>query len=167
MEKLRKISDAVNRVVAYLAAAIFVVLIVACVMQVFFRFVLNNSLSWTEELARYCFIWMHLIGASLLCQKNEHATVTLFLDMVHGKAAHLLGLVIELVILFDGGFMLVYGSQLAYASRGNLSAALSANMALVNSSVAVGGALLMFQAIMKIATHLCEIKQAAKGGAVE
>lgn len=51
MKTLQRISDRTNKVVSYLGMAIFVVLIIACVMQVFFRFVLNDSLSWTEELA--------------------------------------------------------------------------------------------------------------------
>ena len=51
MKTLQRISDRTNKVVSYLGMVIFVVLIIACVMQVFFRFVLNDSLSWTEELA--------------------------------------------------------------------------------------------------------------------
>ena len=66
MKSLQRVSDTVNRTVSYVGIAVFLVLILACVMQVFFRFVLNHSLSWTEELARYCFIWMHMLGASLL-----------------------------------------------------------------------------------------------------
>ena len=66
MKVLQRVSDTVNRIVGYVGIAVFLALIIACVMQVFFRFVLNNSLSWTEELARYCFIWMHMLGASIL-----------------------------------------------------------------------------------------------------
>ena len=61
MEQLKKFADLVNKVVAVFAIILFVILICACVLQVFFRFVLHNSLSWSEELARFCFIWMHLI----------------------------------------------------------------------------------------------------------
>ena len=61
MKTLRRVSDTVNKAVSYVGVALFCVLIVACVLQVFFRFVLNNSLAWSEELARYCFIWMHMI----------------------------------------------------------------------------------------------------------
>ena len=66
MKKLEQVSDIINKCVSYIGMVIFIVLIVACVAQVFFRFILNNSLSWSEELARYCFIWMHMLGASLV-----------------------------------------------------------------------------------------------------
>lgn len=144
MKILQRVSDMVNRIVSYVGIAVFFVLIIACVMQVFFRFVLSNSLSWTEELARYCFIWMHMLGASLLIEGSEHATVTAVLDLLHGVVRRVVDVIIELIIFFDGTIMLYAGLQLAYSSRNNLSIALSIPMWCINSSVAVGGLLLMF-----------------------
>lgn len=151
MKKLQQASDAVNKCVSCMGAVILVVMIVACVAQVFFRFVLNNSLSWSEELARYCFIWMHMLGASLLIRGNGHATVTAVLDLLHGTVRKVVDILIELVIFFDGTVMLYAGLRLAYCARRNLSTALSVPMWCINSSVAVGGLLLMFQAFVTIA----------------
>lgn len=156
MKTLKKVSDTLNKAVSYIGICIFVVLIVACVTQVFFRFVLNNSLSWTEELARYCFIWMHMLGASLLIETGGHATVTAVLDLLHGAVRKIVDLIIELVIFFDGTMMLYAGIQLSYSSRNNLSTAMSVPMWCINSSVAVGGILLMFQALVAIAVILLE-----------
>ena len=151
MKQLKKVSNTVNSIVSYTGMVLFVVLIVACVSQVFFRFVLNNSLSWTEELARYCFIWMHLIGSSLLIEGSSHATVTVIMDLMHGMARRVLDTVIELIVFFNGVIMLYSGTVLAYSSRTNLSTAMSIPMWIINSSVAVGGLLLMFQAFVKLA----------------
>ena len=73
MKQLQKFSEAVNNVVSHIGMVFFIILIIACVLQVFFRFILNNSLSWSEELARYCFIWMHMLGTSLLIPAGETA----------------------------------------------------------------------------------------------
>ena len=145
MKKLEQVSDIINKCVSYIGMVIFIVLIVACVAQVFFRFILNNSLSWSEELARYCFIWMHMLGASLLIEGSGHATVTAILDLMHGTLRKIVDIII------DGTVMLYAGLKLAYSSRTNLSTALSVPMWCINSSVAVGGILLMFQAFVAIA----------------
>ncbi len=159
MKMLKRFSNAVNTAVSYVGISLFAILIVACIAQVFFRFVLNNSLSWTEELARYCFIWMHMIGASLLIASSEHATVTAILDLLHGAARKVLDVLIEAVIFFDGAIMLRSGVILSYSSRANLSTAMSVPMWIINSSVAVGGLLLMIQAVVKIAVIVLDNPQ--------
>ena len=163
MKNLRRVSNAVNNVVSYTGMILFVILIFACVAQVFFRFVLNNSLSWTEELARYCFIWMHMIGASLLIEANGHATVTVILDLMHGAVRKVFDILIELIILFNGVVMLHSGWVLSYSSRNNLSTAMSVPMWMINSSVAVGGLLMVFQALVRIAVVLAG-EQTQEGG---
>lgn len=165
MKMLKRVSNTVNMAVSYVGISLFAVLIVACVAQVFFRFVLNNSLSWTDELARYCFIWMHMIGASLLIGGSEHATVTAVLDLLHDTARKILDIIIELVIFFDGTVMLYSGVLLSYSSRANLSTAMSVPMWVINSSVALGGLLLMFQAVVKIAVLLLDKQEAREGDA--
>ncbi len=150
MKNIKAISDKINTAVSYIGIIFFIVLIVACVAQVFFRFILNNSLSWTEELARYCFIWMHMIGTSLLIETKGHATVTVILDSLKGNAKKFLELIIEIVILLNGAFMAYTGFLLAQSSKANLSTALGIPMWIINISVAVGGILVIIQAIVQI-----------------
>lgn len=159
MKTLHRVSDTVNKVVSWTGFALFTVLIIACVMQVFFRFVLNNSLTWTEELARYCFVWMHMIGASLLIEARGHATVTVILDMLHGVVRKIVDIIIEMIIFFNGSVMLYAGLKLAISTRNNLSTAMSVPMWVINISVAVGGILLMFQAFVQILVLLLEKKE--------
>jgi TRAP-type C4-dicarboxylate transport system permease small subunit len=60
----------------YFCAFILAVLVLGLGLQVFFRYVLNASLSWSEELSRFCFIWSIYLGASLAVKKEQHVRVT-------------------------------------------------------------------------------------------
>ena len=55
-----------------LAAVFFVIMLVALFIQVFFRFVLNNPIGWTEELAVTCFVMMVYIGSIGATRNDEH-----------------------------------------------------------------------------------------------
>ena len=61
---LRTIDRVVARWERGAAVALLAVTVVIVVLQVFFRYVLNSSLSWSEEAARYLFIWAALLGFS-------------------------------------------------------------------------------------------------------
>ena len=89
-----------------------------------------------------------------MIEGSGHATVTAVLDLLHGVVRKIVDIIIELIIFFNGTVMLYAGLKLAYSSRNNLSTALSVPMWCINSSVAVGGLLLMFQAFVAIAVIL-------------
>jgi TRAP-type C4-dicarboxylate transport system permease small subunit len=53
---------------------------VVIIAQVFSRYVLQNSISWSEELARYLMIWMALVGASVAFRHGAHVGINLLVD---------------------------------------------------------------------------------------
>jgi TRAP-type C4-dicarboxylate transport system permease small subunit len=61
---LQKIDRVVARWERGTAVALLAVTVAIVVLQVFYRYVLNSSLSWSEEAARYLFIWAALLGFS-------------------------------------------------------------------------------------------------------
>jgi C4-dicarboxylate transporter DctQ subunit len=50
-------------------------MIVVVFLQVFFRFVIQGSLPWSEELSRYLMIWTVFIGASIGAKEGAHIGV--------------------------------------------------------------------------------------------
>ena len=85
----------------FLVASIFV-MVVVIFLQVVMRYAFNNSLSWSEELARFLFVWVSWIGISFGQKKGEHITITLLCDRVKVKAKKnviLIGNVFTLAIL--------------------------------------------------------------------
>jgi len=58
----------------------FVVMVVSTLTQVICRYLLDFSLPWVDELARYCLVWMVFIGMVLTLVRGQHVTVDLMLD---------------------------------------------------------------------------------------
>jgi TRAP-type transport system small permease protein len=62
---------------AWVAVALFWALAGVVFTQFFTRYFLNNSASWTEEIARYLLIGTVFVGASIGVAKNNHIQVDL------------------------------------------------------------------------------------------
>ena len=67
-------------------------------LQVFMRYVAQNSLSWPEEITRYMFIWFVFLGISYGIKYNIHIRVNL-LEVFFPKALKALNIIQDLVFL--------------------------------------------------------------------
>ncbi|MEL6970438.1 MAG: TRAP transporter small permease subunit, partial [Bacteroidota bacterium] len=63
---MQKTYHYINRIVTALLVGIFGLLVVDVLWQVFGRYVLGQSFSFTEELARFALIWLAILGAAYL-----------------------------------------------------------------------------------------------------
>lgn len=61
-----------DKIMEYFVFLLFFVIVIVGGLQVFFRFILNNSLTWSEELLRYLFIWMIFISIGIGFKRNTH-----------------------------------------------------------------------------------------------
>ena len=50
--------------------------------QFFTRYVLNDSLAWTEEIARYGLMWVVFIGGAMVTRRNTHIAVELLANVM-------------------------------------------------------------------------------------
>lgn len=65
--------------------AISVVMICVTLAQVVFRYLVGAPLAWSEELARYCFVWIVFLGAAVGLSRGYHLGVDLFVAMLPPK----------------------------------------------------------------------------------
>ena len=71
----------------------------SCIWQVIARFILQNSVAWTEETAKYSFIWMTFIGAAVASKKNLHVRVDILEHLVKGRARKYLGIICKVIFM--------------------------------------------------------------------
>jgi len=55
--------------------AIFLLLFIVNLLQVFFRYVIGASLTWSEELARHLFVWVTFLGMALVTRDKDNIVI--------------------------------------------------------------------------------------------
>ncbi|WP_342595248.1 TRAP transporter small permease [Salinicola lusitanus] len=86
-----RLASALDRVLLTLAVIALVGLSLTVLLQVASRLFLPITLSWTEELTRYLFIYMVAMGAGVVQHRHRHVNVELFHGWLgfRGRAAYL------------------------------------------------------------------------------
>jgi TRAP-type C4-dicarboxylate transport system permease small subunit len=115
----------------WILALLFGAAIVIIGAQVVFRYVLNSSLSWPEEIARYLFTWMIFLGAALALRDKTHIAVTLVRDKLPAAFQRRARLVTHGIILAFLMLLFVLGLMLVHHTRGTQSEVLSLPVNLV------------------------------------
>jgi len=82
---------------AWAALALFWTLGATVFYQFFTRYALNDSASWTEEIARYLLIGVVFVGASIGVAKNNHIQVDLLYRYLPARAGRALALLVDVL----------------------------------------------------------------------
>lgn len=105
MTVLARFTAAYGRLLSWLLAASVAVLIVPVSLQIFSRYTaLIPSYIWTEEMARFLFVWMIMIGAMVGIRESTHFDVDVW-PQLGARANALLKIIGSVFIL---GFALVF-----------------------------------------------------------
>lgn len=108
MDKIIRLFD--RLIFALIVSATAGMLIVIC-LQVFFRFILNNALSWPEEASRFLMLWALFLAAGYALKDDEHVGLTFFIGRLSARYRSGLRMIMHLVVV---GFLvvMVYGGWL-------------------------------------------------------
>ena len=81
-------------------------------IQVIMRYIFNNSLSWSEELARYFFIWLIYFGISYGAKIRKHLKIEAFLFFFPKKLRVYVEILGDTLFLAFSVFVIIYASEL-------------------------------------------------------
>lgn len=73
MSRFVHIVDVVfQEILSFLCVILFMIMMMAVLGQVVFRYGFNAPVSWSEELARYVMIWLAMLGSALAMRRGQH-----------------------------------------------------------------------------------------------
>lgn len=126
------------------------ILVIVVLIAVFFRYVLGDSLPWSEEVARYLCIWVGFIGASVALSRRVHIGVEFFVDRLRPELKRQIKLAAEFVMLGLLLFITYFGIELVIFQIPQRSSALLISMAWPYASVPAGTLLMIVQCLTLI-----------------
>lgn len=126
---------------------IFWVLAGVVFLQFFTRYVLNDSMAWTEEIARYLLIWVTFIGAATAMRRGTHIGVEAVLHFIPARAATVLRFAIDIITV--GFVALLCWFSITVAERMQIQTMTVTDwpMSIVYGGVAFGCFLILYRAV--------------------
>jgi TRAP-type transport system small permease protein len=104
--------DVIDRVVSVVVTVMMAILAVVLIIQVFFRYVLNDSLSWAGDVARLSFISLVLLSIPLVFRFNAHVALD-FVIPLGPRGTRMRNRLNAVLMMILCGFAAVFAAELA------------------------------------------------------
>lgn len=155
--------ESVEKVFLVVTAAIMVIVIA---YQVVLRYVFHASNAWSEELARYLFIYDVFIGSAIALRRNSHLQVDVFLNLMKERTKYIYTIVVTLLGILFLAVLFVYSISLCKISAVNITPGLQVTMAVPYACMPLGAILMILTSIEVIGKNVEELKKCKKGADV-
>lgn len=142
-----------DRILGNILVLLMVLMVLSVLWQIFSRYLANNPSSFTEELSRYLFIWIGILGAAYASGQQTHLAIDILPPKLNPLNRIRLRIGINiLIILFSLTVLVVGGGNLVYVNYdlGQFSAALNLPLSAVYMVVPISGILVIFYKVNEI-----------------
>lgn len=152
-----KLSIFFERLAAYPCIAATGAMTIVVLLGVFFRYIVQQPLSWSEEVARYLMIWAASLAISIGIMRREHLGITFLIGRFPPSVQKYIAVLVNLCVLWFLWVLTKFGYFMALEGRTQLSPILARygiSMVWSLSAIPVAGALAMIQTILQILIDL-------------
>ncbi len=133
-------------------------------VQVIMRYVFSNSLSWSEELARFTFIWMVYLGISYACKHMKHIKIESALFLFPKKWRGGVVILGDAILFLFAIFVVYKGIDIVKFQHISKSPALHIPMSFIYAAPVVGFCLAAFRQAQTILFRIREIRRHGADG---
>ncbi len=144
---MEKLSLRINIIIEYCLFGMGLSMALIVAAQVFSRYVLNRSLFWSEELARFLLVWLTFLGASVAYFRGVSPGVDVLYKRFSDRGKRAATSVVHGLSLLFFAVMIVYGTQFAHFVRLQITPALSLPKWIPHSVIPISGAIMLLHAL--------------------
>jgi TRAP-type C4-dicarboxylate transport system permease small subunit len=139
-----------ERLADWLLIALFVLIFALVLAQVVFRYVFNDPLVWSEELARLAFVWVAMLTWGLGARRRSHIAVTFIPDMLPRVPRLLLAMLVQTLIILFCAILAWHGVTLTARNTDMSLVTLDIPYAVVYIVVPLGAAIVVLYCLAEI-----------------
>lgn len=164
---MKKIFNFYNKIEEYLLVYSLVFNVILVFSQVIMRSVFNLSLSWSEELSRYIFIWQIWLGTSIALKEDKHINVELVYQIFKSKKVQRIITIVGIIIWLGFSVFLVQsGTQLALSmlKRNTISSGMQIPLYLIYMALPISSLAVIIRLIGRLYNSIRDLAIDERGG---
>lgn len=140
---LTMICDGLEKLSRFIIGGAVAAIVLITIVAVFYRYVIDDPLSWTEQVSRILFVWSVFAGAAVLYRHVLHIAIDMFVLMLPAPAQKALAIVNHALMLLISVMILVFGAQITIGTLDQTFGALEISPATFYSAAPYCGALMI------------------------
>lgn len=131
--------------------ALLVAMVALVTVGVFFRYVVDASLSWYDEFASYLLVWLSFSGAVVATYRDRHIGFETLAERMGPRARRLIAVVGQLLTSIFQAVLLVYGIVLVRAVGHETAVSIeSVRMGWIYSVLPISGGLMLLVSLVRL-----------------
>jgi TRAP-type transport system small permease protein len=122
----------------YLTIALVGIIALNVFVGVFWRYVLNDSLPWYEESAKYMMLWMVFVACPIVLKQRQNIAIDIVIKRLSPRLRNFNFLLIYTMVLGLVSVFVWHGSGLAWIARGQSPTSVDISFAYVYAAIPFG-----------------------------
>lgn len=131
-------------------------------LGVFYRYVLNDPIIWTNESARFLMLWTGFLAINIAMRKSEHIRIDILVNLLPSWMSKLLGYFVDVLIGYFLILLLVKGWLMA-SNTMMTGFTMPVSMFWIYVSVPFGALVTLIQLFLNVTTKILSEFGPAKG----
>lgn len=150
VKKLKEIFTKIQNIISKVTALTLLTMIAVVFIQTFCRFVIFKSLSWSEEMSRYLFVVLIVLGVNLAITQKLFVRIEIIDNFLKGKALYVANIIRKSIMLFVNLIFVYSAYQLIIIGGYQTSPAMRIPMSVLYGIIFIGFILNVVAAIFEI-----------------
>lgn len=146
----------------YVAIAVMILLLIDITLQIVTRYVFNNPLGWTEEIARYLLIVLTFAGAPIAVRNNSNVSLDFILTNAPPQVRKVFNFITTIIELFFYAYGTYLSWEMTLFSKKRFLVTIKISKAIVYGFITIAFAFMTYRCLIRLIRMFRKPKGALK-----